>query len=52
MTDTGTLSENGKGAREDEWLRCEADEVADVLVAAMALGGVGHLFFASGAGAA
>lgn len=35
-------------SEEDGWVRCEADEVGDVLVAAMALGGVDRLFFTSG----
>lgn len=30
------------------WIACEADEVSDVIVAAMAAGGVRHLFFNSG----
>jgi acetolactate synthase I/II/III large subunit len=34
--------------RESNWTRTDADEVGDVLVTAMALGGVSHLFFTSG----
>ena len=32
----------------DDWVRCAADDVGDVLIAAMGVGGVDHLFFTSG----
>lgn len=44
-----TISATGRTAqREAGWTRCDGEEAADVVVAAMALGGVDHLFFTSG----
>lgn len=42
------LAASTEAAGRDDWMRCAADDVGDVLVAAMALGGVDQLFFTSG----
>jgi acetolactate synthase-1/2/3 large subunit len=42
------LAATTPAAGHDGWIRCAADDVGDVLVAAMALGGVDQLFFTSG----
>jgi acetolactate synthase-1/2/3 large subunit len=47
MTETPTVAREA-APREEGWTHCAGDEVADVLVAAMALGGIDHLFFTSG----
>lgn len=47
MTDSASTA-SSITPRHESWARCDADETTDVLVAAMALGGVDHLFFTSG----
>jgi acetolactate synthase I/II/III large subunit len=48
MSATDERTATVTGAEDRAWAKIPADEVSDAIVAAMALGGVDHLFFTSG----